>query len=59
LYGKGVIVLYAVLFISIILVLIILGLTIFAISSGYNYKHTVDELDGSLETKKDGEEKIQ
>lgn len=38
---------YFVLAISIVLVLIILALTIFAISKGYAYKHTVDELDGS------------
>lgn len=31
--------------ISILIILIILGLSIFAISSGYAYKHTVDEVD--------------
>lgn len=38
---------YFVLVVSIVLVLIILGLTILAISRGYAYKHTIDELDGS------------
>lgn len=40
---------YFVLAVSIVLVLIILGLTIVAISKGYEYKHTVDDLDGSSE----------
>lgn len=31
--------------ISILIIFIVLGLSIFAISSGYAYKHTVDEVD--------------
>jgi hypothetical protein len=48
--------LIGVLVVSILLVLIVLGLTIFAISSGYNYKHTVDELDENPQNKNNEEE---
>jgi hypothetical protein len=48
--------LIGVLVVSILLVLVVLGLTLFAISSGYKYKHTVDELDENQQSKSNEEE---